>query len=84
VYDDGELLGISDFRWGRLLGEFDGMVKYGRLLRPGQTAADAVISEKIREDRMRAQDRGMFRWIWADLATEMLWRRLAVAIDRHA
>ena len=85
VYDvDGTLLGTSDFRWGRLLGEFDGMVKYGRLLRPGETAGDCVTREKVREDRMRARDHGMFRWIWVDLATTALWRRMAQAIDQFA
>jgi hypothetical protein len=28
------------------LGEFDGKEKYGRLLKPGQTAADAVFEER--------------------------------------
>lgn len=35
---DGALVGRCDFGWekSRMLGEFDGRVKYGRLLRPGQ------------------------------------------------
>jgi hypothetical protein len=38
----------SDFAWEaeRLVGEFDGRVKYGRLLRPGQDPGDAVFEEK--------------------------------------
>ena len=71
VYDDqGRLVGITDFAWPeqRLLGEFDGKIKYGRLLRPGQTPSDAVFEEKKREDRLReVTDFGMVRFTWADL-----------------
>ena len=37
----------TDFAWPehRVLGEFDGKVKYGDVLRPGETAADAVMRE---------------------------------------
>ncbi len=35
------------------MGEFDGRIKYGRLLRPGQEAGDAVFEEKRREDAIR-------------------------------
>ncbi|HWJ81605.1 MAG TPA: type IV toxin-antitoxin system AbiEi family antitoxin domain-containing protein [Nocardioides sp.] len=65
----GQLLGISDWGWPehRLLGEFDGLVKYGRLLKPGQTAGDAVFQEKRREDLLReATQYAMLRLIWAD------------------
>ncbi len=51
----------------RLLGEFDGRVKYGRLLRPGQEPGDVVFEEKRREDAMRAEDWGMVRWTWDDI-----------------
>ncbi|MBA3529619.1 MAG: type IV toxin-antitoxin system AbiEi family antitoxin domain-containing protein [Propionibacteriaceae bacterium] len=56
VHDlNGRLLGIADFYWPEFshLGEFDGKVKYGRLLRPGETAGDAVFREKRREDQMK-------------------------------
>ncbi|MBZ5738898.1 type IV toxin-antitoxin system AbiEi family antitoxin domain-containing protein [Nocardioides mangrovi] len=68
----GELLGIADWAWPNhgLLGEFDGRIKYGRLLRPGQHPGDAVFAEKVREDQMReASDMGMVRLIWADYDT---------------
>ena len=66
----GTLLGITDFAWPEygLLGEFDGMVKYGRLLKPGQTPGDAVEQEKKREDLLRAQTGWlMVRFIWSEL-----------------
>ena len=50
------------------MSEFDGKVKYGRLLRPGESPADAVFREKVREDRLReALQWGMVRLVWADL-----------------
>jgi hypothetical protein len=71
VYDDsGAWLGRSDYAWndGRLLGEFDGLVKYGRLLKPGETAGDVVVKEKLREDAFRDTGARVVRWVWADLA----------------
>lgn len=67
----GRWLGRVDFGWPDLLtvGEFDGKVKYGRLLRPGQAAGDAVFAEKIREDGLRDEDLAVVRWTWADLET---------------
>src|SRR4029079_18992923 len=56
VYDAaGMLVGTTDFAWRRhrLLGEFDGRSKYGRLLRPGQTPEEVVWAEKLREDALR-------------------------------
>jgi len=57
-------VGRSDFGWEeqRTLGEFDGRVKYGRLLRPGETAADTVYREKRREDALRDQGWQLVRW----------------------
>ena len=65
----GRSLGFTDFGWPglRMVGEFDGEIKYGRLLKPGQSPGDVVFAEKVREDRMRATDLGMARWIWDDL-----------------
>jgi hypothetical protein len=68
---DGTLVGRCDFGWQEhgLLGEFDGRVKYGRLLRPGQHPGDAVFEEKRREDALRDEGHGMVRWVWPELAT---------------
>lgn len=68
----GSLLGVTDFAWPehRLLGEFDGRIKYGRLLRPGETPSEAVYREKVREDRLReATGWNMIRLSWSDLAS---------------
>jgi hypothetical protein len=71
VYDDdGELIGVSDFQWKqqRLLGEFDGKIKYGRLLKPGEEPGEVVFREKVREDAMRrVTGCAMVRLIWSDL-----------------
>lgn len=71
VHDEfGNLLGITDFAWPDhgLMGEFDGMVKYGRLRRKGETPGQAVEREKKREDRLREETGWlMIRLIWAEL-----------------
>ncbi len=68
---DGTLAALCDFAWPehRLLGEFDGRVKYGRLLKKGQSASDAVFAEKRREDLVREiTDWSMIRFVWHDCA----------------
>jgi hypothetical protein len=67
---DGTVAGITDWAWEKhgLLGEFDGRIKYGRLLRPNETPGDAVFREKIREDEIREITAWrMFRLVWSDL-----------------
>lgn len=86
VRDRGVLIGTCDFAWPDhgVLGEFDGMVKYGRLLRAGETAGDAVTREKTREDRLReATGWLMFRLIWRELFTpKITGDRLRRQLDR--
>lgn len=69
VRDAGRLLGRCDFGWPEhdVVGEFDGRVKYGRLLRPGQDPGEAVFREKLREDELRAHGLTVVRWIWSEL-----------------
>lgn len=70
IWDGARLVGRTDWAWPRLrgLGEFDGKVKYGRLLRAGQTPGDAVFEEKRREDDLReASGCWMIRLVWDDL-----------------
>jgi hypothetical protein len=88
IYDEaGRLIARSDFGWEdqRTLGEFDGKVKYGRLLRPGQSIEDAVYAEKLREDALRDRGWQVVRWIWADLdRPEVIRDRLLRAFERAA
>ncbi|RZT88273.1 hypothetical protein EV383_5212 [Pseudonocardia sediminis] len=71
VYDSfGGWLATVDFWWDgapAVVGEFDGRIKYGRSLRPGQREGDAVFEEKIREDLIRAEGHAVVRWTWRDL-----------------
>jgi hypothetical protein len=70
VFDTpGRLVGRADFGWRqqRVLGEFDGRIKYGRLLKPGQSAEEVVYREKLREDAFRDLDWRVVRWTWDDL-----------------
>ncbi|MCX5042015.1 hypothetical protein OG921_02245 [Aldersonia sp. NBC_00410] len=66
---DGRFLGRADFALPEhgVIGEFDGKVKYGRLLRPGQTAGDAVFREKVREDALRDAGWQLVRWTLGEL-----------------
>lgn len=66
---DGEVRGTCDWAWldHRRLGEFDGKVKYGRLLKPGQDPGEVVFAEKQREDELRELSGcTMIRLIWSD------------------
>jgi hypothetical protein len=69
VIAGGRWLGRTDFGWPdrATVGEFDGRVKYGRLLLPGQEPGDVVFAEKRREDAMRAAGLRVVRWTWPDL-----------------
>ncbi len=59
----------ADFGWPRYrtVGEFDGLIKYGALLRPGEAPADVVVREKIREDAIRDEGWRVTRWTWGEL-----------------
>ena len=70
VHDEaGVLVARCDFGWDeqRTLGEFDGKIKYGRLLQPGETVSDVVYREKRREDLLRDLGWQVVRWVWAEL-----------------
>ncbi|GAB3765145.1 hypothetical protein [Microlunatus parietis] len=71
VYDErGEFVARCDYAWPeqRTLGEFDGLIKYGRLLKPGETSSDIIVAEKLREDALRDLGWEVVRLIWADLS----------------
>ncbi|MBD0862266.1 hypothetical protein IA539_13725 [Gordonia sp. zg691] len=67
VDDDGTFIARVDFLLAeKLVGEFDGLVKYSGALSdtpPWQT----VVEEKAREDKLRAQGYIVVRWTWQDL-----------------
>lgn len=67
--DRGRLVARPDFLWREfgVVGEFDGKIKYLNLLRPGETAADVVLREKQREERMRELGLIVIRWIWDEI-----------------
>ena len=59
-----------DFAWPErgVFVEFDGRVKYGRLLRPGQSLAEAIDLEKRREEEIcRLTGWRCVRLVWGDL-----------------
>jgi hypothetical protein len=66
---NGKFVARVDFYWEdqRTIGEFDGKIKYGRLLKPGQSMEDAIFAEKVREDALRDLGWQIVRWLWADL-----------------
>ena len=85
IYDaTGQLLGFCDFAWRghKVLGEFDGKVKYSTLLRAQETPSDALFREKRREDRVReATGYSMILFTWGDLyEREATARRLRRAL----
>jgi hypothetical protein len=65
-----------------LMVEFDGAVKYGRLLKPGQTVADVIKAERKREVEVEElSGLRMLRVIWRDLDDP---RALAARVRRVA
>lgn len=70
--ENGVLIARVDFAWPELgvFLEFDGKIKYEKLLKPGQRASDVVIAEKRREELVcRLTGWRCIRITWADLAT---------------
>jgi hypothetical protein len=65
----GRLIARVDFYWKehQTVGEFDGKIKYGRLLKPGQRIEDVIFDEKLREDAVRDLGLQVVRWVWPDL-----------------
>lgn len=83
VFDDsGEFLGRLDFWWEEhgLGGEFDGMVKYSKLVPTGKSVEDVIRAEKEREQRIIASGVRVIRWTWRDLWNGEVERRVASAL----
>jgi hypothetical protein len=67
----GEVFAIVDFAWPELgvFGEFDGKIKYTRLLKEGESITDVVLREKRREELVCELTRWRpFRVIWDDFS----------------
>jgi hypothetical protein len=82
--DTRGLVGRVDFWWPdrRVIGEFDGRVKYGRANPSGRPPEEVLWDEKRREDRLRALDCVVVRWTTADLRSPRMWiRRLVTALS---
>ncbi|WP_374999344.1 hypothetical protein [Aeromicrobium sp. CTD01-1L150] len=84
---EGDVIAFTDLGWElyRHCGEFDGLRKYWRDLRPGEDASDVVVREKVREDRIRSLDLGMTRSTWAEVQpdrSEHTGARLAHDLER--
>ncbi|WP_372734566.1 hypothetical protein [Nocardioides sp.] len=66
----GEVVAIVDFAWPELnvFLEFDGKVKYEKLLKDGESPSDVVVREKRREELVsRLTGWRCVRIVWADL-----------------
>ncbi len=68
----------------RVVGEFDGKIKYHRLARDDERLPeDVIFLEKVREDALRDCDLIVVRWIWSDLMRPKEFRlRLRAALIR--
>lgn len=68
-FADGQgFIGRCDFYWPehRVVGEFDGRLKYGREFDAQGSAEERVWREKLREDRLRDLGLRVVRWVWDD------------------
>ncbi|MCO7240600.1 type IV toxin-antitoxin system AbiEi family antitoxin domain-containing protein [Aeromicrobium sp. CnD17-E] len=76
----GRKVGRVDFEWtaDRHVGEFDGLVKYGRSNQHRRDPGMGIVEEKLREDEVRDTWRGVSRWGWVDLH----WSNQATTVAR--
>jgi len=84
INDADGLIGRVDFRWRRrrLVGEFDGKIKYSRELAPGGDPTNALWTEKQQEDRLRRAGWNVVCWGWNDLRADALGPRIRAAPNR--
>lgn len=68
--------------WG-VVGEFDGRIKYGRLLRPGESTQDVLVRERQRELALERAGWTVVRFVWSELYdAELVRARLLQARSR--
>lgn len=65
----GQWVARTDFWWPEhnLIGEFDGNIKYGRLLKPGQSLEDVIRAERAREVALLNLGHRLTRWVSASV-----------------
>lgn len=88
VGEDGTTVRL-DFAWPALgvFAEFDGRVKYGRLLKPGQGVGEVVDAEKRREEMVcRVTGWRCLRIMWEDICDpdRLAWRVRSLAAHHPA
>lgn len=81
---DGRFVGRVDFYYEEFatLCEFDGPLRYGRLLHAAGNVPEALRREQIRETYLRALGFHVIRWTWNELHTDDPARRLRTALSR--
>lgn len=69
VDHSGRFVARGDFGFlaQRVMGEFDGKVKYSGQLAGSEDPREALWQEKLREDKVRDAGWAVVRWIWTDL-----------------
>lgn len=76
----------TDVAWTdrRVVGEFDGKVKYGRLLKPDQDVSEVLVAERQRELAIERAGWAVVRFTWAEVHQRDLVRaRLLEAFARR-
>lgn len=72
---------FTDFEWGALIGEFDGLGKYGE---SDEEVAEALAAEKARQEVLEAAGFEVVRWTWRVLNVPgRLEQLLRPAMARH-
>ena len=86
IFTPGQrFVGRTDLGYPELgvLLEFDGFVKYSKLLKGDEQAVDVVVREKDRENLIRGMGYLVIRIVWADLSKPArLADRVRVDLDR--
>ena len=69
VDEEGHFVARTDLGWElwHHYGEFDGITKYLRNLRGGESPSDVVVREKMREDGIRRLRNGVSRAVWDEV-----------------
>lgn len=68
---------------GTVVGEFDGPMRYGRLLRAGTNTATALAAERRREQLLRDCGLQVVRWTWDDLCGNNVSLRVRLALAQR-